>query len=193
MKQKINSILPNHTLAEYNSDNFYVVDYKNINRGDVELHEEEPADVKSVHLTNKNRITICFDGFKENALPRENPGDHNRQCECILFPNEEDDTNWILCIETKYTDSIQNAFRKENNYPNCMIDQIVATVTYFRENGIIPNDKKVNAIVSFPPLIDDFSAHFSRDRIEEILTTKRINIRPTNKGRIISKKRIALG
>jgi len=80
-----------------------------------------------------------------------------------------------------------------NNYPNCMIEQIVATVLYFREKGIIPNDKKVNAIVSFPPLIDDFSAHFSRDRIAEILTTYKINIRPTNKGRIISKKRIALG
>jgi len=38
MKQKINSILPNHTLLEYDSDNFYVVDYKNINGGDVELH-----------------------------------------------------------------------------------------------------------------------------------------------------------
>ena len=39
-----------------------------------------------------------------------------------------------------------------------MVTQIKATVRYFRNNGIISNDKVVYAIISFPNLVEEFGS-----------------------------------
>lgn len=191
MIDKINQVLPNHVLTKTTSENIYVVDYKDLNRGDVTLFETQPTNIKWVHLHNIRNISIVFDGFKENALPIE-AGLYNRQCECVLFPESCNETDWILFIEAKYADNFEKAFDENADYPNCMINQIIETVRYFREKEIIPERKRVNAIVSFPNLIEAFNSYFCLDQIEDILLNHRILLRATNSALIKSEKRITL-
>ena len=192
MKTKIETILPHHTLKISNTNNIYIVDFKNINGGDVELLESEPDEIKYVHLENIQPIPIIFDGFKDNALP-VSVGLFNKQCECIIFPASCEDKDWILFIETKYVNSLENAFRENNDYPNCMITQIIETVNFFREKNIIENNRRVNAIVSFPTLIEEFnSTFFTGIQVDEILSEHNILIRATNSAIIKSEKRITL-
>ena len=132
-------------------------------------------------------------GFLNNALVLE-VGRYCRQCECVLFPQTNNSNDWILFVETKYVDNITNAFRTSREYPWNMIEQIILTVGFFRDKGIIDLNKRVNAIVSFPPLIEDFSASFFTGQIsiEDILHQYKILIRATNSAEIISTKRIRL-
>lgn len=193
MKTKIETILPDHILKTSASNNIYIIDYKHINGGDVEILEAEPEEVKYVHLDNIQPITVLFDGFKDNALPVE-VGVFNKQCECVIFPETCNDSDWILFIETKYVNSLENAFRENNDYPNCMITQIIETVKYFRIKGIIDTERRVNAIVSFPTLIEEFNSTFftGTQSIDDILSEHNILIRATNSALIKSEKRITL-
>lgn len=193
MRTKIEAILPQHILKTSKLSNIYIVDFKNINGGDVELLEIEPKDVKYVHLKNLQPISIVFDGFKDNALPLT-IGVNNKQCECVIFPESCEEKDWILFIETKYVDSLENAFRENNDYPNCMVIQIIETVKYFREKNIIENNRRVNAIVSFPTLIEEFNSTFFTgiQSVDDILSEHNILIRATNSAIIKSEKRIVL-
>ena len=194
MKNKINKLLPNHILVKSNAKELFVVDYKNYSIGDVSLLEKKPTDIKCVSLNNQNEVSVWFDGFKENALPIKK-GQYNRQCECVIFPETCKVEDWVLFIEIKYSDNIQNAFRVENNYPYCMVEQIVETINYFRTNNILESNKRATAIVSFPNLMEEFSGFFFDfidATIEDILSKYKILIYPTNSVKIISNKRIKL-
>jgi len=193
MRNKIEAILPNHTIISTDAPNIYIVDYKNLNGGDVEMLTEAPTDIKGVVIKNIRRIEVCFDGFKESSLPIS-VGEYSRQCECVLFPAACNETDWILFIETKYTYDLKSAFKENHDYPNCMIDQVISTVNYFRQKGIIAKKRRVDAMLSFPKLIDDFSSTFFTGSmsIEDILLEHRIRIRATNSASIISEKRLKL-
>ena len=52
MKLSIEEILPEHSIIESASKNIYIVDYKKLNNGNVVLLENEPENIKSVHLIN---------------------------------------------------------------------------------------------------------------------------------------------
>jgi hypothetical protein len=192
MKDKIEQHLPFHTIVENNSSELYIVDYKHINGGGVVISGTAPP-VDYVYLTNENNVPVYFDGFKENALEIE-IGRYCSQCECVVFPTTCDLGDWILFVETKYVHSIVNAFNQNNNYPTCMIDQIIETVNYFRQRGLVEEGRRVHAIVAFPTLIEDFSETFftGTPTKEDILIDHKILIRATKSGRIISGKRIKI-
>lgn len=194
MKAKLKEILPEHKLSTSSSSELYIVDYKNLNNGDVELLEIKPEGIKSIYLENPRSVEIIFDGFKDNSLPLDEPGEYCRQCECVIFPKSCNENDWILFIEAKYTNNLESAFKKENDYPNCMKEQVLLTVEYFRNKGIIAKDRRVNAIVSFPNLISEFNSTFfsNRKEIEDILLKHKILIRATNSALIKSEKRIKL-
>ncbi len=190
MLNKINELLPTHNVISENSPELYVVDYTNINGGKVVLLNSKPTE-GSVYIENINKIPVYFDGFDHNAL-EISTGIYSKQCECIIFPQQNIETDWILVIETKYVNSLENAFKENFDYPNCMITQVIETVNYFRNKGIIDINRRVNAIVSFPTLIEDFSSTFFTGKlsIEDILIEYKIRIRATNTAEIISNKRI---
>lgn len=189
MKDSIERELPLHVLEKLNSPNYYIVDYKNINGGEVRILTNLPSDINSVNIENPNSTEIYFDGFSENALEIE-VGLYSRQCECVIFPSLFNDKSWILFIETKYTNDLESAFKENNDYPNCMIEQILASVKFFRERGIIGENRRVTAIASFPNLIEAFnSTFFSAGRASDILLTHKVLIRATNKGVIKSNQR----
>lgn len=194
MIQKINEIILEQNNGLINTENIFIIDYKNINGGDVEVLENKPEH-NCVHLTNENKVSVYYVTFKENALKVNTPEGQVKQCECVLFPSSLNIEDWVLFIETKYTASLKSALDAKIDYPNTMISQIISTVKYFRDNGILPLDKKVFAIVSFPKLIEAFSeAFFTRSELtpEEISINHKILIRPTNEGKIISTKRIKI-
>ncbi len=193
MKTRIEHILPLHKITTHSGLNLYIADYKNFNIGDVVLIENEPSDIKCVHLSNPNSVRACFDGFKENALPIRR-GYYSSQCECVIFPENCDREEWVLFIETKYANNREAAFNEIRDYPNQMTSQIIETVKYFRQKGIIEPSKKVHAIVSFPNLVEEFNSTIFRGdlSIEDILFNHKIIIRGTNNAHIISDKRIKL-
>lgn len=194
MIQEINAVIRAQNNGETNSKEIFVIDYKKINGGDVEILSERPEH-DCVILYNERNIFIHYVAFKENALRVNTPQGQVKQCECILFPKTLNETDWILCIETKYTENLKIALDEKVDYPNTMIHQIISTVKYFRDKQIIPENKKVHAIVSFPKLIESFSeAFFTRSEMtrEEILEKYKIILRPSNEAVIKSKKTIKI-
>jgi hypothetical protein len=170
------------------------VDYKNYNKGPVSLLENKPKDIKYVFLNNQAEVSIWFDGFGENALPIEK-GTCSKQCECVIFPESDGHRDWVLFIEMKYADSLENAFSEEYDYPYCTVEQILETVKYFRTKGILGDNRRVTAIISFPNLIEEFNGFFfdyTDYTPESILAEHKILLYPTNSATIVNNKRIKL-
>ena len=193
MKVSIEKQLPHHTIIESDATNIYIVDYKKLNNGDVVLLENEPEDIKYVHIENTNNISIYFDGFKDNALVMK-AGEHSQQCECVLFPKDCNETDWVLFIECKYSYDLKTATDVKNGYPQKMIRQIIDTVSFFRSKGILDAKRRASAIVSFPNLMEEFNSTFFSGEFTELDILKEYNIliRATNSATIKSQKRITL-
>lgn len=120
-------------------------------------------------------------------------------------------TNWISTTKIQKISEITNFFRhyflsrtevkyakdeikardERNNYPQKMVGQIEATVEYFRNKGILEENKVVYAIVSFP-MLDNYNAWFDQNLIHEALAKHRIIVRATNQAKILSKQVIQL-
>ncbi|WP_276090448.1 hypothetical protein [Pedobacter sp. JY14-1] len=184
---------PDHTFHEENSEELFIVDLKPLRLGaEVVMLNTRPIHAH-VHLFNPRQVPLFFDGFPDNSFQIA-PGNHLKQCECVIFPQTCEQEDWVLFIETKYTENIETAFDEVIDYPNGMINQIVTTVNFLRDNGIIPTNKRVHALVSFPRLIEDFNAFFFTSTPSEIdiLTDYNIIIRASNKATIRSNRRIHL-
>jgi hypothetical protein len=142
-----------------------------------------------------------IDAFGENALPVKK-GRQSEQCECVVAPALYSSDNWFLAVETKYAKSHETAFKVNKaggvpEYPQKMVSQIVSTVDYLRNTGVIGRDKMVYAIVSFPNLVADFNSElFSwvKDEwsTESLMLNNKIRIKGCNSANIISPKRIKL-
>ena len=196
------------------SATIYIRDYKHHdleagiqNRG-VVIDDSDDPDCASVVLVNEmpGVLAIDADCFPENALPEEEVGRYASQCECVIFPFDGSDDDWLLFIETKYTDNREVAQKGDVNYPKKMFAQIKSTVNYFRQKGIIAGNKRVYAIMSYPKLLEPFDSwNFpleDRDEdtgdilqlsTEEIIRRYKIHLRSTNHAHIKSPKRIHLG
>ena len=207
--------LPSHAdcFTKIISDIIFVRDYKHHdivgdtqNRGVVVDNNPDP-DWASVVLYNAMPACLAIDSdcFSENALPRQEAGNYASQCECVIFPADGNDDDWVLFIETKYTDSVETARREGINYPKKMFSQIKSTVSYFRQMGILDKSKKVYAIMSYPKLLEPFDSwNFPIEDIDEetgnvqqltivdILFRYKIHLRATNQAHIKSAKRIKL-
>ena len=189
MKDRLLRKLPLHrsSIKFVYNPNLYITDWKDFNNGDIDISGGCRECVKSVHLINKKNIKVYFDGFKENALPKRK-GLYNKQCECAVFPINSDTKEWVLFVETKYANNLRAALNPAYDYPRCMVKQIKETVAYFREYEIISSSKVVNAIVSFPNLIEDFNSWIFQNSDEtelDILLNYKIIIRGTNTAEIV--------
>lgn len=193
MIKKLLDVLSEHKdyLETLQGKVLYVADWKDENNGGISFTD---YDVKraTVRLLNPNMLSVCCDKFPENALPIKK-GRFSQQCECVLFPHEEADVadNWLLFIETKYAKDEIKARDERNNYPQKMVGQIEATAEYFRNKGILEENKVVYAIVSFP-MLDNYNAWFDQNLIHEALAKHRIIVRATNQAKILSKQVIQL-
>ncbi len=195
MIRKLLDALPTHKecLETLQGESLYVVDWKDENNGGISFTDHNPGRA-AVRLVNRRRLPVCCDKFSENALPVKK-GCFSRQCECVLFPAgeaEEDEDAWALFVETKYAKDEYKARDERNRYPEKMVAQIEATVAYFRDRGILKEDKMVYAIVSFP-MLDNFNAWFDRNLLHEAWAEHRILVRATNQAEILDKRFLLLG
>lgn len=201
LKDRIIAALPAHAacFTQCNNAVMYVRDMKPVNGG-VATIDNINGGVAAVELHNPLLVTVDFDAFPDNALPL-GVGNYEKQCECVLFPEGADQNEWVLFIETKYVESLQNAQKKEYGYPQMMVTQIKKTVEYFRARQILSQEKRVHAIVSYPTLEDGFESWCfpvkyedgTTESIEDILIKDKIHIRATNSATIKSMKRLKLG
>ena len=193
MIKKLLNVLPKHKyyLETLQGEVLYVADWKDENNGGISFTDYE-VERAAVRLLNPNMLSVCCDKFPENALPIKK-GCFSQQCECVLFPNEEAFVvdNWVLFIEMKYAKDETRARDERNNYPQKMVSQIEATVEYFRNKGILEENKVVYAIVSFP-MLDNYNAWFDQNLIHEALAKHQIIVRATNQTKILNKQVILL-
>lgn len=193
MIEKLLGVLPEHKdyLDSLQGKVLYVADWKDENNGGISFTDYD-VERAAVRLLNPSMLSVYCDKFPENALPIKK-GCFSQQSECILFPqNEAEDTDdWRLFIETKYAKDEAKARDERNNYPQKMVGQIEATVEYFRNKGILEENKVVYAIVSFP-MLDNYNAWFDQNLIHEALAKHQIIVRATNQAKIMNKKIILL-
>ena len=176
-----------HSFIETDGLKLYVVDRAESEDGEVEIMDKEDDSIKAVCLENENNIPIT------NKL-------YSKQCECAILPREADTEEWLLFIETKYATDLARAQKAEADYPNRMVEQIKATVQYFRSKGIIDPEKVVHAIISFPNLVNEFNSWvfplIHKDGTEESVLDIRLNdkiiIRATNHAKIVNEKTLLL-
>lgn len=193
MIEKLLGVLPEHKdyLDSLQGKVLYVADWKDENNGGISFTDYD-VERAAVRLLNPSMLSVFCDKFPENALPIKK-GCFSQQCECILFPQDEaeDTDDWRLFIETKYAKDEAKARDEKNNYPQKMVGQIEATVEYFRNKGILEENKVVYAIVSFP-MLDYYNAWFDQNLIHEALAKHQIIVRATNQAKIKNKKVILL-
>lgn len=193
MIEKLLGVLPEHKdyLDSLQGKVLYVADWKDENNGGISFTDYY-VERAAVRLLNPSMLSVYCDKFPENALPIKK-GCFSQQCECILFPQDEaeDTDDWRLFIETKYAKDEAKARDERNNYPQKMVGQIEATVEYFRNKGILEENKVVYAIVSFP-MLDNYNAWFDQNLIHEALAKHQIIVRATNQAKIMNKKIILL-
>lgn len=193
MIEKLLGVLPEHKdyLDSLQGKVLYVADWKDENNGGISFTDYD-VERAAVRLLNPSMLSVYCDKFPENALPIKKGG-FSQQCECILFPQDEaeDTDDWRLFIETKYAKDEAKARDERNNYPQKMVGQIEATVEYFRNKGILEENKVVYAIVSFP-MLDNYNAWFDQNLIHEALAKHQIIVRATNQAKILNKKIILL-
>lgn len=193
MIEKLLGVLPEHKdyLDSLQGKVLYVADWKDENNGGISFTDYD-VERAAVRLLNPSMLSVYCDKFPENALPIKK-GCFSQQCECILFPQDEAENtdDWRLFIETKYAKDEAKARDERNNYPQKMVGQIEATVEYFRNKGILEENKVVYAIVSFP-MLDNYNAWFDQNLIHEALAKHQIIVRATNQAKIKNKKVILL-
>lgn len=193
MIEKLLGVLPEHKdyLDSLQGKVLYVADWKDENNGGISFTDYD-VERAAVRLLNPSMLSVYCDKFPENALPIKK-GCFSQQCECILFSQDEaeDTDDWRLFIETKYAKDEAKARDERNNYPQKMVGQIEATVEYFRNKGILEENKVVYAIVSFP-MLDNYNAWFDQNLIHEALAKHQIIVRATNQAKILNKKVILL-
>ena len=201
LKDRIIAALPAHAayFTQCNGVVMYVRDMKPINGGAATI-DNLGGGAAAVELHNPLQIAVDFDAFPDNALPL-GVGLHEKQCECVMFPDGADQNEWVLFIETKYVDNLQNAQKSEYGYPQSMVTQIKKTVEYFRNKQILSQEKRVHAIISYPTLEEGFESWCfpikyddgTSESVEDILLKDKIHIRATNCALIKSVKRLKLG
>lgn len=188
-----------HTFVYIYNPYLYIADWAKEIDGNVEISGAKSSLINSVYLKNDLNIQLFFDGFKKNALPISK-SKYSKQCECVLFPINCNTEEWVLFIETKYAEDLERARKKVADYPNKMVTQIKETVKYFRNNKIIPPNKVVYAIISFPNLVEEFNSWVfpivkqdgTEESILDILLNDKIIIRATNNAQIINDKLLLL-
>lgn len=101
MKNRLLAQLPQHKtcLCSIYNPHLYIVDWKDYNKGAVEISGAQRNVINAVHILNENNVKVFFDAFPENALPITKKK-RSRQCECVVFPITCDQDEWILFIET---------------------------------------------------------------------------------------------
>jgi hypothetical protein len=124
---------------------FYVVDYteKTHSTRSVEVLETYPTDIDPLTVHNPNPLDITTTIFKPQCFM---DGEKElKQCECVMYLTANTPTSWVVFIEIKDCKP-----RNASAYHKEIKEKFIVNIDLFRNKEIIPQDKVVYAIASFP-------------------------------------------
>lgn len=157
---------------------FYVVDYteRTNSAKSVEVLETRPTDIDPFIVYNPETLDITTTIFKPQCFmdgKRE-----LKQCEGVMYLSAHTPKSWIVFIEIKDCKP-----KNVPNYYNEVKEKFIVNINLFREKKIIPNDKIVYAIVSFPRKAKtNFHNHFIKaTEWKQFREKHKIMIKGTNK------------
>lgn len=182
----------------YDTD-LYIVDYteqtrkeKKHRRG-VELHTEQPVDIKGLRVSNPDNIAYKVVNFEEADnidFFKDADGEVVSQCECIgiadrVNPNKK---AWAFAIELKYPHSTKGITRNKSKAKH----QVLSTLEFLFDAGVLSRNNVNYLIVSIPRFPRSVFGGF-RISQKDKLALKRMNafIKATNAIRIENQERLS--
>lgn len=115
---------------------------------------------------------ILFSGLVENAW---GDLDGKRQCDAVVCPSPDDKNSALLFIEFKHSTSTSN--NTLSGYKKKAVKQFEDTRALLMAEGIAIGQRKLYALLWFPPIISEVSATlFSIDELDEIRRLKGITL-----------------
>ena len=166
---------------------FYVVDYteKTNSKRSVELLETNPTDIDPLTVHNPNPLYITTTIFKPQCFMDGKK--ELKQCECVMYLTANTPTSLVVFIEIKDCKP-QNV----SVYHKEIKEKFTVNINLFREKGIIPQDKVVYAIASFPRKEKtNFHNNFIKaPEMKQFREKHKIMIRGTNKITVKNNERI---
>lgn len=150
----------------------YVADYNKQtgSKEGVKLFDCPPPteEIKCFILNNPRGIEITGLPFDKMSFVKPEGGSES-QCECVIYPEENDETSWICFIELKYTE--HKHFKRANEARK----QLHKTQAYYRSKGIFGEKNTCYLLASLPqqkdPIIRGMK-NFLRENIPSSLDEK---------------------
>lgn len=152
MRNKILGVYPQSKFQSSGVKVIYVADFSERTqkvRG-VEISEihlrtpDDLGDMDCLKINNDRPIILDFNVFNDNQFKDEDNND-TEHCECCFFPYGNNETTWVAFIEIKDCKS-----KNISDFKDKAKEQIISTVSLFRQKGIMNRQKRVYGIISFP-------------------------------------------
>jgi hypothetical protein len=124
---------------------FFIVDYteKTNSLRSVEVMEILPTDIDPLNVFNPKPLKITTSIFKPQSFM---DGERElKQCEAVMYLTTNTTESWVVFIEIKDCKP-----RNVSDYHKEIKEKFIANIGLFRDREIIPKNKVVYAIASFP-------------------------------------------
>jgi hypothetical protein len=179
MKNKITDVLGEDKLehkTEITFPEIHVMDLTERTKGmqNLGIFNTKPDEFDALLIENPNlNITATF--FKPQCFLNEKEEPDN--CEGVFYLSNSNEKTWVLFIEIKDCKP-----KNISKYFTQAKEQVISVVQIFRNKGIISQDKKVHANISFPRKNkkDYFNQLFYGGEKKELLNRHKIFFRGTN-------------
>lgn len=124
----------------------YVADYNKQtgSKEGVKLFDTPPKEIKCFILNNPHGIEITGQPFDNESFKSEG-GKPESQCECVIYPEKNDEESWICFIETKYCDH-----RRNFGHMKKALEQLTKTQEYYRNKGVFGEKNTCYLFASLP-------------------------------------------
>jgi len=150
MESRVRAHYPNQLLEKHTLPNIYIADYTEqtrllpVKRG-VECHVSKPTDIEFFTVKNPNCVEVVFAPFDNSTFVDPISRTPLTQCECVLFPTPSIADSWVLFLELKYNEPKNNSknIKKAKG-------QVVETLKYYWDKGIVTRTNKIFLVVSIP-------------------------------------------
>jgi len=152
MKNRIRHSYPHAVMGVCRVGTLYVADFTERTKSvrSIEIHEAVPLapdsakDMDCFVMRNPQGMSIWHNIFDVHQLIDEE-GHDIQHCECCLFPETERDDSWVAFLEIKDCKP-----KNISKYKAKAKDQIISSVSRFRDEGVVVSGQKVYGIISFP-------------------------------------------
>lgn len=197
MKSKIRNNYPLSVFCSSASVKMYLVDFteRTKSKRKVEFHETIPQapncnkDMDCLILENPSHLSVVCNIFDDNQF-KDEKGRDLPHCECVLFPESQQDNIGVAFVEIKDCKS-----KNISVYKDKVKSQIISITQMFRYKGIIERQQRVYGIISFPRRN---KVSFNQTIFDDVTEYKKLHQKfricffPTNSILIVDEKKLAV-